>query len=138
MPLAIKRVVGAWYGEGNKSHAVKAREQEHVKLNIEFVKEDPDMVKAKGRQIFVGKSLGCHIILDNKKISDVHCEITDKRIDQWYIKDLASDIGTYIQREKALIKLISGEFKIQTGDRIIIGDPSNKDEPATFLEIVQA
>ena len=62
----------------------------------------------------------------------------EKRFDQWYIEDLGSENGTYIGREKALVRLVSGELKIEKGDKIILGEPDSRKVPATYLEVLNA
>lgn len=137
MPLSIRRIVGSWYNEENKPEQISLKESSHIKQAIEFIKGEPDKIKIRASHIVIGKSRTCHIILEGKHISDTHCEIQEHGIDVWYISDLGSHTGTYLQRGKGIIKLVKGEFKLEAADKIILGTPDQSKEPATYLEIGQ-
>ena len=87
----------------------------HVYLQIErgpragsHVILDPD------RPIRIGRGLDCHVILQDPLASRVHAVIS-YRADAWWIRDLGSRNGTYVERQRV------EEARLEDGSRIQIG-----------------
>lgn len=72
-------------------------------------------------QIVVGKlRTQCDFVLNNKKISKVHCEFIC-RDGQYFVKDFNSTNGTFINGENRRIQS-NLEYQIYNGDRITLAD----------------
>ena len=82
----------------------------------------------------VGRERGNQICLQSDSVSRRHCRI-DKRKTSWFIKDLGSTNGTYVNDE--LIE----EYQLRRGDQIKIGDTifkylSGQDVEAQYHETI--
>jgi two-component system cell cycle response regulator len=82
----------------------------------------------------VGRERGNQIVLQSDSVSRRHCRI-DKRKSSWFIKDLGSTNGTYVNDE--LIE----EYQLRRGDQIKIGDTifkylSGQDVEAQYHETI--
>jgi len=66
-------------------------------------------------KLIVGRRRTSHIVLDDKRVAPHHCKLIYK--DQlWYVKDLGSDSGTWINGE---LREVS---RLLPGDRLGVGD----------------
>ena len=65
--------------------------------------------------ITVGRGAENRIVLDNDSVSRRHCR-TEKRNGQWYVVDLDSTNGTYVNDEQVT------ELALRRGDQVKIGD----------------
>lgn len=82
----------------------------------------------------VGRERGNQIVLPSDSVSRRHCRI-DKKKSSWFIKDLGSTNGTYVNDE--LIE----EYQLRRGDQIKIGDTifkylSGQDVEAQYHETI--
>ncbi len=82
----------------------------------------------------VGRERGNQIVLPSDSVSRRHCRI-DKRKASWFIKDLGSTNGTYVNDE--LIE----EYQLRRGDQIKVGDTifkylSGQDVEAQYHETI--
>ena len=68
-----------------------------------------------GDELTVGRAAGCQITLDDTYASQVHARIFT-RDDQFYVEDLGSTNGTYLNRRK-----VSAPMVVSPGDQIQIG-----------------
>jgi pSer/pThr/pTyr-binding forkhead associated (FHA) protein/tetratricopeptide (TPR) repeat protein len=68
------------------------------------------------KEVFIGRSQQCHIVLEDKRSSRKHTKIW-KNNGQYFIQDLGSANGTLVNDA-----LISTEQELVSGDRIQIGD----------------
>lgn len=82
----------------------------------------------------VGRERGNQIVLPSDSVSRRHCRI-DQRKNTWYIKDLGSTNGTYVNDQ--LIE----EYQLRRGDQVKIGDTifkylSGSDVEAQYHETI--
>ena len=68
-----------------------------------------------GQELTVGRADKCHVVLDDTYVSQVHARIF-ARGDSYYIEDLGSTNGTYLNRKR-----VGGATELQRGDRVKIG-----------------
>ena len=68
-----------------------------------------------GDELTVGRAAGCQITLDDTYASQVHARIFT-RDEQFYVEDLGSTNGTYLNRRK-----VSAPMVVSPGDQIQIG-----------------
>jgi pSer/pThr/pTyr-binding forkhead associated (FHA) protein len=67
-------------------------------------------------EVTVGRAAGCSITLDDTFVSQIHARVFT-RDDQWFIEDLGSTNGTYVNRSK-----VSGPMVLSNGDRFQVGN----------------
>jgi two-component system, cell cycle response regulator len=82
----------------------------------------------------IGRERGNQIVLPSDSVSRRHCRI-DKRKSAWFVKDLGSTNGTYVNDE--LIE----EYQLRRGDQIKVGDTifkylSGQDVEAQYHETI--
>jgi diguanylate cyclase (GGDEF)-like protein len=82
----------------------------------------------------VGRERGNQIVLPSDSVSRRHCRI-DKRKSSWFIKDLGSTNGTYVNDE------LVEEYQLRRGDQIKVGDTifkylSGQDVEAQYHETI--
>ena len=68
-----------------------------------------------GQELTLGRADKCHVVLDDTYVSQVHARIFS-RGDSYYIEDLGSTNGTYLNRKR-----VGGPTELQRGDRVKIG-----------------
>ena len=66
-------------------------------------------------QLQIGRADACHIKLDDRYSSQFHARLYPKN-GAWYVEDLGSTNGTYLNRQK-----VQGSAEVQAGDQIRIG-----------------
>ena len=67
-------------------------------------------------ELTVGRAAGCQVTLDDTFASQLHARVFS-RDGQWYVEDLGSTNGTYLNRRK-----VAGPMVMQRGDRLQIGN----------------
>jgi hypothetical protein len=67
-------------------------------------------------EITVGRAAGCHVTLDDSYASQLHARVF-ARDGTWYVEDLGSTNGTYLNRRK-----VSGPMVMSRGDKLQIGN----------------
>jgi hypothetical protein len=67
-------------------------------------------------EVTVGRAAGCSITLDDTFVSQIHARVF-ARNGQWFVEDLGSTNGTYVNRSK-----VSGPMVITNGDRFQVGN----------------
>lgn len=67
-------------------------------------------------EVTVGRAAGCSITLDDTFVSQIHARVF-ARDGQWFVEDLGSTNGTYVNRAK-----VSGPMVIAGGDRFQVGN----------------
>lgn len=67
-------------------------------------------------EVTVGRAAGCTITLDDTFVSQIHARVF-ARNGQWFVEDLGSTNGTYLNRSK-----VSGPMAINGGDRFQVGN----------------
>jgi pSer/pThr/pTyr-binding forkhead associated (FHA) protein len=67
-------------------------------------------------EVTVGRAAGCSITLDDTFVSQIHARVF-VRNGQWFVEDLGSTNGTYVNRAK-----VSGPMVITGGDRFQVGN----------------
>lgn len=82
----------------------------------------------------VGRGTENRIVLDNDSVSRRHCRV-EKRNSQWYVVDLDSTNGTYVNDEQVT------EYAMRRGDQVKIGDTivkylSGQDLEAQYHETI--
>ncbi len=82
----------------------------------------------------IGRERGNQIVLASDSVSRRHCRI-DRRKAAWYIKDLGSTNGTYVNDE------LVEEYQLRRGDHIKVGDTifkylSGQDVEAQYHETI--
>jgi two-component system cell cycle response regulator len=87
-----------------------------------------------GEPLRVGRERGNQICLQSDSVSRRHCRI-DKRKSAWFIKDLGSTNGTYVNDE------LVEEYQLRKGDQLKIGDTifkylSGQDVEAQYHETI--
>ena len=73
-------------------------------------------------EITLGRAAGCQVPLDDAYASQVHARVF-QREGQWYVEDLGSTNGTYLNRRR-----VAGPMVIKRRDKLQIGN--------TVLELV--
>ncbi len=66
-------------------------------------------------ELTVGRAAGCQVTLDDTFASQLHARVFT-RDGQWYVEDLGSTNGTYLNRRK-----VAGPMVMQRGDKLQIG-----------------
>ncbi|MDQ4070761.1 MAG: FHA domain-containing protein [Actinomycetota bacterium] len=66
-------------------------------------------------ELTVGRAGGCQITLDDTYVSQLHARVF-RRDGQFYVEDLGSTNGTYLNRKK-----VTAPIAIRKGDRLQIG-----------------
>lgn len=67
-------------------------------------------------ELTVGRAAGCQITLDDAYASQLHARVF-RRDGRWYVEDLGSTNGTYLNRRK-----VSGPMVLERGDHLQIGN----------------
>lgn len=67
-------------------------------------------------EITLGRAAGCQVPLDDAYASQVHARVF-QRDGQWYVEDLGSTNGTYLNRRR-----VAGPMVIKRRDRLQIGN----------------
>ena len=67
-------------------------------------------------EITLGRAAGCQVPLDDAYASQVHARVF-QRDGHWYVEDLGSTNGTYLNRRK-----VTGPMVVQRGDKLQIGN----------------
>lgn len=67
-------------------------------------------------ELTVGRAAGCSITLDDTFVSQIHARVF-VRDAQWFVEDLGSTNGTYVNRSK-----VSGPMVVNGGDRMQVGN----------------
>jgi pSer/pThr/pTyr-binding forkhead associated (FHA) protein len=73
-------------------------------------------------EVTLGRAAGCQVPLDDAYASQVHARVF-QREGQWYVEDLGSTNGTYLNRRR-----VAGPMVMKRKDRVQIGN--------TVLELV--
>lgn len=68
-----------------------------------------------GDELTVGRAGGCQVTLDDTYVSQLHARVF-RRDGQFYVEDLGSTNGTYVNRRK-----VTAPVAIRRGDRLQIG-----------------
>jgi hypothetical protein len=69
-----------------------------------------------GQEVTVGRAAGCGVTLDDTYASQIHARVF-QRDSQWFVEDLGSTNGTYLNRSK-----VNGPQVMRRGDRIQVGN----------------
>ena len=69
-----------------------------------------------GEEITLGRAAGCQVPLDDAYASQVHARVF-QRDGQWYVEDLGSTNGTYLNRRR-----VAGPMVIKRRDKLQIGN----------------
>jgi pSer/pThr/pTyr-binding forkhead associated (FHA) protein len=67
-------------------------------------------------EVTLGRAAGCQVPLDDAYASQVHARVF-QREGQWYIEDLGSTNGTYLNRRR-----VAGPMVMKRRDRVQIGN----------------
>lgn len=67
-------------------------------------------------EVTLGRAAGCHVPLDDAYASQVHARVFQRDGD-WYIEDLGSTNGTYLNRRR-----VAGPMVMKRRDRLQIGN----------------
>jgi hypothetical protein len=73
-------------------------------------------------EVTLGRAAGCQVPLDDSYASQVHARVFNRE-GQWYVEDLGSTNGTYLNRRR-----VAGPMVMKRRDRVQIGN--------TVLELV--
>jgi pSer/pThr/pTyr-binding forkhead associated (FHA) protein len=77
--------------------------------------------------VILGREAGCDLVLDDQTVSSHHARLAYRK-QQWWLEDLASTNGTYLNGEAVLTPVVithGDELKLGTlGVRVEIGEPS--------------
>lgn len=92
-----------------KAPIINTDELENNKIQIEHLLKSKDLIK-------IGRSEKNDVIIHSILVSRLHCEIT-KKTSGWYLKDLDSTNGTFLNGKKVV-----GEIKISENDIIGVGN----------------
>jgi len=127
MGLPVRILRGSWFRKiykntGKNDRFVEVINSPHIKQNIKFLDDNLTTIELVGHHIKVGRNAENHIVLDDQRASRYHCEIIKHPLGHWYVRDLNSSYGTHIKRGKSVVKEESGEFKLEKGDELILGD----------------
>jgi pSer/pThr/pTyr-binding forkhead associated (FHA) protein len=67
-------------------------------------------------EVTVGRAAGCQVTLEDSYASQLHARVF-ARDGQWYVEDLGSTNGTYLNRRKVTAPMV-----VQRGDKLQIGN----------------
>lgn len=67
-------------------------------------------------ELSIGRSGGCAITVDDTFVSQVHARVF-RRDSQFYVEDLGSTNGTYLNRKK-----VQGVMQLTSGDQVQVGN----------------
>jgi pSer/pThr/pTyr-binding forkhead associated (FHA) protein len=65
--------------------------------------------------MLVGRRSGCHIVLTNPWVSAHHCQLQLDPDGHWYVRDLDSTNGTFVNGQRVNVK------QLDLGDELRIG-----------------
>ncbi|MBD3248595.1 FHA domain-containing protein [Candidatus Woesearchaeota archaeon] len=128
MKLKMQILKGTWFRRIYKDHKKYSNkfnsliESPHVKDNIEFLDKEFRVIRLKGHNINVGRNEINNIVLDDSKVSRLHCDIVHHMFKGWYVKDLGSKSGTKIKRNGKIFEIGSDEFKLEKDDLLLLGN----------------
>ena len=66
-------------------------------------------------RLVIGRSKSAEIVLDDPSVSGTHAELVCGPFGQWWIQDLGSETGTYVQGHRAQ------EHMLAPGDEVVVG-----------------
>jgi pSer/pThr/pTyr-binding forkhead associated (FHA) protein len=87
-------------------------------LIITLVAQEADVARSyrfTGTQILIGRDMACDLLLDDKTISARHARLSYRHT-QWWVEDLHSKNGTYLNQARADEPLV-----VASGDRLHVG-----------------
>jgi pSer/pThr/pTyr-binding forkhead associated (FHA) protein len=65
--------------------------------------------------MLVGRRRGCHITLTDGRVSAHHCQLKLEPDGHWYVRDLGSTNGTFVNGQRINLK------QLELGDELRIG-----------------
>lgn len=68
-----------------------------------------------GDELTLGRATGCQVTVDDNYVSQLHARVF-RREGQFYIEDLGSTNGTYLNRKK-----VTAPIAVRRGDRLQVG-----------------
>jgi pSer/pThr/pTyr-binding forkhead associated (FHA) protein len=68
-----------------------------------------------GDELTLGRANGCQVTIEDNYVSQLHARLF-RREDQFYVEDLGSTNGTYLNRKK-----VTAPIAIRRGDRLQVG-----------------
>ncbi len=74
-----------------------------------------DLIPLTEPSMLVGRRRGCHITLTNYRVSAHHCQLKLEADGHWYVRDLGSTNGTFVNGERITLK------QLELGDELRIG-----------------
>lgn len=90
----------------------------HAPLNLRIVepRELAGQIFALGNELTVGRAAGCQVTLDDTFASQIHARVF-QRDGSFYVEDLGSTNGTWLNREK-----VTGPLVMRRGDHLQVGN----------------
>jgi hypothetical protein len=100
-----------WSGGGRSGGGGKAG----ARLKVIEPAETKGRTYDLAEELTVGRAAGCQITMDDTYVSQLHARVF-RRDGQFYVEDLGSTNGTYLNRKK-----VTAPIAIRRGDRLQIG-----------------
>ena len=90
----------------------------HAPLNLRIIEpsELAGQIFSLGEELTVGRAAGCQVTLDDTFASQIHARVF-QRDGSFYVEDLGSTNGTWLNREK-----VTGPLVMRRGDHLQVGN----------------
>lgn len=83
----------------------------------------------------IGRAADCDVVVSSEYASPHHARVSEGVLGQWWVEDLGSTNGTYIQRGDGVLRAWPQPVALQPGDVIIVGRVSIPWEPAGPIRV---
>lgn len=117
--VEVKGPALAGGGEAAVAAPVKERHRRRRMPSQLRVVSPPELVGLRfdlADEFTLGRAAGCQVTLDDTYASQIHARVF-RRDGQYYLEDLGSTNGTWLNRAK-----VTGPLEVQRGDQIQIGN----------------
>ena len=90
-----------------------------MKLRITHVDGSVELLELGEKDVTIGRSLEVDLVLDDEKASRMHCVVRNED-GTWYIKDLQSKNGTFVNGLRVESKALSHGDRIRIGSTVAV------------------
>lgn len=101
---------------GKRKAEAKATRRTGTQLRVLEPSDQRGRTFSLADELTVGRAAGCSVTLDDTFVSQIHARVFG-RDGQWFVEDLGSTNGSYVNRTK-----VTGPMVIGVGDRLQVGN----------------